>query len=124
MIARTRLESTTRPITAMSLPTIVKFTSYRSLDLRAGEADVLQLPLAHPMKLNDRRPLDPAGEVGQPPCFDSGYQAAAPRPNPDSSRGVKSRTHDQLHRFPHQVRRRQEPHGMRASDPFLAAEIE
>src|SRR6516225_2032403 len=79
----------------MSLPTIVKFTSYRPLDLRAGEAEVLELPVAHPIKLNDR-PLDLAGEVGHPPCFDSGYQAAAPRPNPDSSRCVECRTHDQL----------------------------
>ena len=63
MIARSRLESTTRPIAATSLPTIVEFTSYRPLDLRAGEADVLELPLAHAMKLNDRRPLDSAGEV-------------------------------------------------------------
>ena len=63
MIARSRLESTTLPIAATSLPTIVEFTSYRSLDLRASEADILELPLAQPMKLNDRRPLDSAGEV-------------------------------------------------------------
>src|SRR5215467_5603114 len=63
MIARTRLESATRPIAATSLPTIVEFTSYRLLDLRAGESDVPELPLAHPMKLDDRRPLDSAGEV-------------------------------------------------------------
>ena len=63
MIARSRLESTTRPIAATSLPTIVEFTSYCPLDLRAGEADVLELPLAHAMKLNDRRPLDSAGEI-------------------------------------------------------------
>ena len=63
MIARSRLESTTRPIAATSLSTVVEFTSYRPLNLRAGESDVPELPLAHPMKLNDPHPLDSAGEV-------------------------------------------------------------
>src|SRR5262249_43808383 len=63
----------------------VAFPSHCPLDPRAGETDAVELPVAHRMKLNDRRPLDLSDEVGRPPCLQGGNEAIAPRPSPEGS---------------------------------------
>ena len=80
---------------------VVEFTSYSLLDLRAGKADVLELPVAHRVKLNNRRLLDASDEIALPPLFHGSDQAAAPQPNSISSGRVECRTQERLDGFTH-----------------------
>lgn len=70
---------------------MIEFASNRLHNSRAGEADVVELPVAHRVKLNDRRSLHAAGEICQPPRFHGDNQAAAPGLGPvfHSSRRAK-----------------------------------
>src|SRR5262245_13363757 len=57
------------------------FSSNRPLNLRAGEANVLELPVAHCLQLEDRYPLDATVKVGHPPRFQSGDRGVDARPD-------------------------------------------
>jgi hypothetical protein len=47
-------------------------------DLGAGEPDVPEIVIAHPLKLLHRRLLDPPGDVGGHPNFEFGLQERRP----------------------------------------------
>jgi Resolvase, N terminal domain len=73
------------------------FSSHCPLDLAASEANVLKLPVAHCLQLDDRQPLDAPREVGHPPCSHGGDQGAAgPGAASFSCRRPKCRAHDHL----------------------------
>jgi hypothetical protein len=97
--------SSPRPVVGLEVDDCLKiclgagsaFSSHCPLDLRAGEANVLELPVAHCLQLDDRHPLDAPREVGHPPRFHSGDQGAAGLGAASfSCRRPKCRAHDHL----------------------------